>query len=122
MSTLEPLRYHHEVVAALRREEPGLWDWFASDEVEEAFAERVRLDLLKSTVRLDRAQHGELHAAADAAKEAFELDVEVTFYQAAPGVEAGRTQPGVYRIRPMWNFAIRLPRRGDWEPELGGWM
>ncbi len=87
MSTLEPLSYHHEVVAALRREEPGLWEWFASDEVEEAFAERVRLDLLKSTVRLDRSQHPALHDAADAAKGAFDLDVEVRFYQAAAGVE-----------------------------------
>lgn len=84
---LEPLSYHHEVVAALRREEPGLWEWFASDAVEEAFAERVRLDLLKSTVRLGRAQHGALHEAADAAKEAFDLDVEVSFYQAAAGVD-----------------------------------
>ncbi|MBO6935684.1 MAG: hypothetical protein JJ863_11940 [Deltaproteobacteria bacterium] len=85
--TLEPLSYHHEVVAALRREEPGLWEWFASDEVEEAFAERVRLDLLKSTVRLGRGQHGALHEAADAAKAAFDLDVDVRFYQAAAGVE-----------------------------------
>ncbi len=87
MSTLEPLSYHHEVVAALRREEPELWAWFASDEVEEAFAERVRLDLLKSTVRLERSGHGALHEAADAAKEAFDLDVRVSFYQAAAGVE-----------------------------------
>ncbi len=95
MDALGPLPYHREVVAALRQEEPGLWSWFASDEVEAAYAEQVRLELLKTTVRLERGRYAALHEAADAARGILDLDVAVSFYQAAG---AGSLNAGVCHL------------------------
>jgi len=73
----------------LRSDEPGRWEWFASDRWAEDYAESVRLELLQSTYRMDEAGHGELHAIARRALAALELDVPVTFYQAQSGDSAG---------------------------------
>src|SRR6478609_9412451 len=73
----------------LRSDEPGRWDWFASDRWAEDYAESVRLELLQSTYRMDEAGHGELYAIARRALAALELEVPVTFYQAQSGDSAG---------------------------------
>src|SRR5262249_17933709 len=58
---LAPPQYLRDIVAYLRREEPKLWARFASQGFEDERAATVRLDLLKATVRLDRATHGALY-------------------------------------------------------------
>jgi hypothetical protein len=77
--------YLRDVVGYLREEEKELWDWFSSEKVREEFADAVRLDLLKSTYRLEREGHAELHAAADRARTALGLEVPLTLYQSQVG-------------------------------------
>jgi len=54
-SSPSPLPYHRAIVEHLRSTEPALWNWFASSRQRAAEADAVRLDLLKSTYRLDAA-------------------------------------------------------------------
>ncbi|HYG77344.1 MAG TPA: M48 family metalloprotease [Planctomycetota bacterium] len=82
---LEPLPYHRDVVSYLKTHEPALWKWYSSAGSREKYADAIRLDLLKSTYRLDRASHEELYAAADAVCRTLELDVNTTLYQAQTG-------------------------------------
>ena len=79
---LAPPQYLRDVVAYLRREEPKLWSWFASQGFEDERAATVRLDLLKATVRLDRGTHGALHAAAEDVARRLGVAAPVTLYQA----------------------------------------
>ncbi len=79
---LAPPPYLREIVAHLRREEPTLWSWFASQGFEDQRAATVRLDLLKATVRLDRATHGALYAAADDVAGQLGVAAPITLYQA----------------------------------------
>lgn len=79
---LEPLPFHRDVVATLRRLEPELWRWFASARSSSEAEEEVRQGLLKSTYRLDPAAHGDVYAAVDRAKAALGIAAEVTLYQA----------------------------------------
>ena len=62
--TPEPLPYHRAIVQHLQSEEPGLWKWFASTRKREEAAESVRLDLLKSTYRLETPLHPKLYEPA----------------------------------------------------------
>ncbi|MBI5160607.1 MAG: M48 family metalloprotease [Micrococcales bacterium] len=82
---LAALPYHRRLVDLLRQREPALWRWFASDEAESERAERLRLELLRSTYRLTRESHPELYAAAD--RVAFRLGVTepLALYQAQNG-------------------------------------
>lgn len=61
---LTPVAYHRELRDTLRELEPGLWKWFTSDDFEAKSADLIRLELLKSTYRMQPAVHGELHAMA----------------------------------------------------------
>ena len=81
----EPLRYHREIVDYLKTEEPDLWQWFASTGRRAEQAEAVRLDLLKSTYRLDRETHPKLYDFAVEISEAYARPAPVTFYQAQTG-------------------------------------
>ena len=63
--TLAPLPHHTRVVAHLKAHEPDLWAWFTSAPSWSELLERTRLLLLKRAVRLDRATHHHLYAAAD---------------------------------------------------------
>jgi len=78
---LVPTSYHREVQSALRVHESGLWSWYASDKFGAEQAERVRLELLKATYRLDGAAHTDLHQAAVEVAQSLEIEVPVTFYQ-----------------------------------------
>lgn len=78
-------RYLRDLVDYLRTEEKELWDWFASERVRGEYAEAVRLDLLKSTYRLEREGHAELYALADKARTALGLDLPLTIYQVQVG-------------------------------------
>ncbi len=83
--SLRPLPYHCNISTYLEDEESGLWNWFRSDEFGTKYADAIRLELLKSTYRLDRATHMDLHLAADAVAEALELSAPITIYQAEGG-------------------------------------
>lgn len=79
---IDPLPYQKAVVEYLKREEPELWQWFSSNKVRTEYTDAVRMDLLKSTYRLDREAYEKLYASADRAARLLGLDVPVTFYQA----------------------------------------
>jgi predicted SprT family Zn-dependent metalloprotease len=79
---LEPLPYHVELRDYLRSEEAELWNWFASAQAKADYTENLRLQLLKSTYRLDAEGHPELYHTLEEAKARLQLDIPVTLYQA----------------------------------------
>jgi Zn-dependent protease with chaperone function len=80
-----PLPYHRAVVEYLQTQEPGLWKWFASTRKRDEEAEAVRLDLLKSTYRLERSTQPKLYELADTVRDLINLSCSVTLYQAQSG-------------------------------------
>ena len=79
---LEPLPYHVEVRDYLKSQERDLWNWFASARAQADYTENVRMELLKSTYRLDPEGHPELYKGVEEAKARLNLDIPVTLYQA----------------------------------------
>jgi Zn-dependent protease with chaperone function len=77
--------YHRAIVSHLRDTEPGLWNWFASTQKRLEEADAVRLDLLKSTYRLERQAQPKLYDLTNAARERLGLACDVTLYQAQTG-------------------------------------
>jgi Peptidase family M48 len=77
-----PLSYQQQIVALLRSEEPELWRWHASVRQSSAHADAVRLELLKSTYRLDRTVHVAVYAQLDAVMTRLGLTIPATLYQA----------------------------------------
>src|SRR5437870_3607236 len=82
ISTPQPLPYQRALVRYLQDEESELWHWFASTRRRAEQADAVRLDLLKSTYRLEPGTHPALYAAADEVLAKYGLRVPVTVYQA----------------------------------------
>lgn len=82
---LKPLPYHRAMRDYLEREEAGLWRWFSSNRVRAEAADAVRLDLLKTTYRVDRETQPALYALADQVVEKLAFDVPVTIYQSQAG-------------------------------------
>ena len=82
MPELLPLPYHCRVRDHVKNAEPALWGWFESDAFGGEYADSVRLELLKSTYRMEPAAHPELYAAGGQALRALALDIPVAFYQA----------------------------------------
>ncbi len=80
-----PLPYHRTLVELLQSQEQGLWKWFASTRQRGEQAEAVKLDLLKSTYRLDRPAQPKLYELADEVRERIKLSCSVTLYQAQTG-------------------------------------
>ena len=89
--TLEPLPYHLELRNYLKSQERELWNWFASAQAKADYTENLRMDLLKSTYRLDAESHPELYKNVEEAKARLRLDIPVTLYQAqnSPQLNAG---------------------------------
>src|SRR5262245_56249716 len=79
---LEPLPYQLELRDYLKSRERELWDWFASARAQADYTENLRMELLKSTYRLDADAHPDLCRAVAEAKAALSLDIPVTVYQA----------------------------------------
>jgi predicted SprT family Zn-dependent metalloprotease len=79
---IEPLPYQFEVREYLKSRERELWEWFASAQAQADYTENLRLQLLKSTYRLDPEGHAELYAQVQEAKTKLRLDIPVTLYQA----------------------------------------
>ena len=80
--TLEPLPYHVELRDCLKSQERELWNWFASARAQADYTENLRLELLKSTYRLDDEGHPELYKCVELAKSRLQLDIPITLYQA----------------------------------------
>lgn len=83
-----PLPYHRAVVEHLRGTEPALWNWFTTSRQGATEADAVRLDLLKSTYRLDRETQPKLHGLADSVRERMKLTCGVALYQSQLGTES----------------------------------
>ncbi len=81
----DPLPYHEAIVRYLKAEERELWDWFSSTKMRDEQSEAVRMELLRSTYRMDPESQPRLRAAADEVLGRFELKVPITFYQAQSG-------------------------------------
>ena len=79
---LEPLPYHLELRDYLKVHERDLWNWFASAQAQADYTQHLRMELLKSTYRLDPQNHADLYKSVDAARERLHLDIPVTIYQA----------------------------------------
>ncbi len=79
---LAPLPYHVELRDYLKSSERELWNWFASAQAQADFTGNLRLELLKSTYRLDAAGHPDLYKSLEEVKARLQLDIPVTLYQA----------------------------------------
>jgi hypothetical protein len=79
---LRPLAFHEALARVLKQNEPGLWNWFASDDCGKKYADNVRLELLRSTYRLPRESHEKLYALGDEVAHVLGIDVPLTLYQA----------------------------------------
>jgi peptidase M48-like protein len=80
--SLIPLPYHFEVRDYLKTQEPNLWNWFSSAQAQADYTESLRVQLLKSTYRLDPESHPDLYRDAEQAKAVLQLDIPLTLYQA----------------------------------------
>ena len=80
-----PLPYHRAIVEYLRSTEPALWNWFASSRQRAAEADAVRLELLKTSYRLDAASQPKLHEQAESVRECMQLACGITLYQSQSG-------------------------------------
>ena len=72
--SLEPLPYHVDLRDYLKSQERELWNWFASARAQADYTENLRMDLLKSTYRLDAESHPELYQGVEEAKARLQLD------------------------------------------------
>jgi Zn-dependent protease with chaperone function len=80
-----PLPYHRAIVEHLRAMEPELWQWFGSTPKRVEEADAVRLNLLKSTYRLEPQAQPKLYALADTVCQRMGLTCSITLYQAQTG-------------------------------------
>jgi Zn-dependent protease with chaperone function len=87
---LEPLAYHVAMIRHLQAREAELWAWFSGERLRAAPDDAVRLDLLKSTYRLEREAHPALHGAAAEVAARLGIDAPLALYQAqgAAGLNA----------------------------------
>jgi Zn-dependent protease with chaperone function len=79
---LQPMPYHLRIVDYLKREEAELWNWFSSNKVRQEHGETVRLDLLKTTYRLEQAAKPQLYELAQEVLGKLNIAAPITFYQA----------------------------------------
>ncbi len=103
--------YLVQISDLLRKSMPDAWDWAASDRLIGEDAETVRLDLLRSTIRLERKSHAELYELADRAAENLGLQSSVTVYQ--------QQNPVGWNASAMWlDSAAHVVLHGPLQKEL----
>ena len=87
---LQALPYQQAVLDYLKSEDPAVWRWFAERRANSEQAAAVRLELLKSTYRIDRHTQEGLYVLAERVAGKLGLQVPITFYQAqhAQGLNA----------------------------------
>lgn len=74
--------YLLEITNYLENNEAKLWEWFASTKIKAEHGDGVRLELLKSTYRIDPQSETSLYAAAQGVADKLGIDHPVTLYQA----------------------------------------
>ena len=79
--TVAPLAYHRRLVEHFQKTEKGLWQWFASSERRADEAESLRLELLKSTYRLDADAYPALFQAAGELQTLLGMSATISIYQ-----------------------------------------
>src|SRR5688572_9646367 len=78
---LQPLPYHSALRDYLKAHEYDLWKWMSSTQSKLNYTENLRLELLKSTYRLDPESHEVLYHSVEEARTRLSLAVPVTVYQ-----------------------------------------
>ena len=76
------LPFHRELVRCLRELEPDTWEWFEKKQDDQAERDAIRLELLKRSVRLERADEPDLYQWVDLACERLGFDQQVILYRA----------------------------------------
>jgi Zn-dependent protease with chaperone function len=78
---LQPLPYHCALRNYLNAHERELWKWMSSTQAKLNYTENLRLELLKSTYRLDPGNHEALYRSVEEARARLGLAIPVTAYQ-----------------------------------------
>ncbi|MGB7348011.1 MAG: M48 family metalloprotease [Pirellulaceae bacterium] len=73
--------YLDRISDLLRELMPDAWLWAGSDDLADEDAEAIRLELLRSSIRLDGRSHSQVYDLADAAAGKLGLDGAITIYQ-----------------------------------------
>ena len=81
-----PTIYHRALLQYLKFQEAELWKWFSSTKARTDSSDAVRLELLKTTYRLDRHSAAEMYVIADDAAAKMGLTSSVTLYQAQQAI------------------------------------
>jgi Zn-dependent protease with chaperone function len=80
--SLTPLAYQRAVVEYLQAEDPAVWQWFAQKKDDREQIAAARLELLKSTYRIERQTQPDLYALAEEVAATLDLELPLTLYQA----------------------------------------
>lgn len=83
--TLDPLKYHRDLVDYLKSAEPHVWQWARSDQARNEQVSELRDMLLRQTYRLEPSSHPTVFEAARAAMASLQIDAPLTLYQANDG-------------------------------------
>lgn len=78
---LLPLVYLIKVRDYLKTNEASLWNWFSSSKYQSKYFDSLKLELLKTSYRLDAEAHPELYNSAKEAALALDLNIPITIYQ-----------------------------------------
>lgn len=73
--------YLQTLASFLQTQMPDAWQWFHSDRFIRDDVESVRLDLLRSTVRIDRETDPRVYGIVDSVAAILDLNIPVTLYQ-----------------------------------------
>jgi hypothetical protein len=114
LQALHPLQYHLELRNYFKSRETELWNWFSSAQAQTNYTEALKLDLLKSTYRLDRESHADLYRWADEAQERLELSIPLTIYQSQNG---GGLNAALYFIPGEGHIVLSGPLLSLLSPE-----
>lgn len=76
-----PLAYHRRLAKHLQETDKSLWSWFASSERRAEEADSLRLELLKSTYRLDTEGHSALFAILNELQALMNVSGTMSVYQ-----------------------------------------
>jgi hypothetical protein len=84
-SSRQPLLYHRQVLNYLKVSEKDVFNWYESAVSKSNYADAMRLELLKSSYRLERKSHPGLYSISDEVLKVMELDCPLTLYKSNEG-------------------------------------
>lgn len=82
LTRLQPLPFQVRLRDHLKSTEAEVWDWFASGKVRTEHFQAARLDLLRSSFRIDRESQPAMYQVAEQAASKLGLAYPITLYQA----------------------------------------